>query len=46
MIRPNGIDFLNFVAKSSSFVRDKLNEIVWGGFAGEEFEETVDCFGP
>jgi hypothetical protein len=46
MVRANGIDLFDLVAECHRIVNEKLNEIMRGGFSGQQFEFSVDPIDP
>ena len=46
MVRSDGIDLFNLVAESHRLVNQKLDEVVRGGFSGQQFEFFVDPIAP
>jgi len=46
VVRANGIDLFYLVAERHRLVNQDLNEIMGGGFPGQQFEFAVDPIGP
>jgi len=46
MVRANGIDLFDLAAERHRFVNQKLNEMIRGGFSGQQFELFVDPIDP
>ena len=46
MVCSDGIDLFNLVAERHRLVNQKLNEIMRGGFSGQQFKFSVDPVDP
>lgn len=46
MVRADGIDLFDLVVEGHRFVNQKLNEIMRGGFSGQQFEFSVNPIDP
>jgi hypothetical protein len=46
MVRADGIDLFDLVAERRRLVNQKLDELVRGGFSGQQFELSVDPIRP
>lgn len=46
MVRPHGVNLLNLVTECRCLVNQKLEEIMFRGFSGEQFELAIDCSSP
>ena len=46
MVRANGIDLFNLIAERHRLVNQELNEVMRGGFSGQQLKLLVDPVDP